>query len=833
MSERTYNITRTNLVERSLLVMSQLSTRFAVQYHWAIHSMLEELQAKCTRKCFDTTKFARCLKLAGNLERCMAGRKRPEEEAPRQENHVDTAPKLEIMTSVGGKIINDEMHAIYEEEPCVEETNQQFFDTILSTALDNAGQYCHIKKSENDSSDVAAEFFEPEQALPFKEAFGGVLLFKRQTRKYGRRKTWKRRFFAIEETMLNCYSRRRKLLRSISLEGATLWKGPQKKYPHSFIVANNSSMFYLQASSDQQKSVWKRKLREIIDADTLPHNASESQKERHTRYEAAKWFGRMLGDTSYELGCVVHAGREEFLYDDFFDLDIPSQVYWPWRNSNTPATDDAPEKSVYVVLPHFSRLLSDFWNNLDRSPRFEASFILSTEKRAHEHAGIYEKFLKEGRQGTDAERPEMPESLKEVLQGFHSQRIIIPKDVDGGSITGESTSGMSSGSSEGGGTDGESEEMIYKRGHRSVATDDGTCDSDKSSGMSSTGSIVEEIEIELGDDISLFDFSATGVETDEESEEEDFQLCVELELMGDPQAKKDERSSPAEDDDEISVTGSVAKCSIIPQKTKGLVALRTKRYQSEEMMAVQLARYYESLYTNSLIWLRPPREQRLNKDTMIVEVPKKAITISQAKHPSVDKSRSLLQYFVETFGEPESEPFECAQMCFTQSLAGLSIMTYLFGISHRHDDKLMLDQRGHIIMPDFSAVFSAATEISPFKLTRDYIDVMGGPHSDTFQHFQDLFVSGIKLARGNATAAISFSQVLASGGSRRCQKKAVGYLRKRLLLATPDDMLDEKIASLMEHAKRDFIAAAKDVVDVVLPKPRVQSDDDDLSLYSL
>ena len=89
---------------------------------------------------------------------------------------------------------------------------------------------------------------------------------------------------------------------------------------------------------------------------------------------------------------------------------------------------------------------------------------------------------------------------------------------------------------------------------------------------------------------------------------------------------------------------------------------------------------------------------------------------------------------------------------FIQSLAGYSLIQYLFQIKDRHNNNILVDTQGHIIHIDFSFIISSSPgnmnfEKAPFKLTEDYIELMEGKDSDIFAHFRLLFFLGLKFLR--------------------------------------------------------------------------------------
>jgi phosphatidylinositol kinase/protein kinase (PI-3 family) len=77
-------------------------------------------------------------------------------------------------------------------------------------------------------------------------------------------------------------------------------------------------------------------------------------------------------------------------------------------------------------------------------------------------------------------------------------------------------------------------------------------------------------------------------------------------------------------------------------------------------------------------------------------------------------------------------------------------------LKDRHNSNILIDESGHIIHIDFGYVlgespgFNINFENAPFKLTKEYIDVMGGVGSPAFRLFQELFYEGFKALNKNA-----------------------------------------------------------------------------------
>ena len=70
----------------------------------------------------------------------------------------------------------------------------------------------------------------------------------------------------------------------------------------------------------------------------------------------------------------------------------------------------------------------------------------------------------------------------------------------------------------------------------------------------------------------------------------------------------------------------------------------------------------------------------------------------------------------------------------------------------------MIGADGSIIHIDFGFVlgdspgFNMNFENAPFKLTREYLELMGGPESPAFKMFEDLFIRGFSVLQKNSEA---------------------------------------------------------------------------------
>ena len=91
-------------------------------------------------------------------------------------------------------------------------------------------------------------------------------------------------------------------------------------------------------------------------------------------------------------------------------------------------------------------------------------------------------------------------------------------------------------------------------------------------------------------------------------------------------------------------------------------------------------------------------------------------------------------------------------MAFVQSMAAYSLLCYILQIKDRHNGNILIDGSGHVIHVDFGFMLSNSPgnmnfEALSFKLTKEYVDVMGGTQSKYFQRFKKLMVKGFLALR--------------------------------------------------------------------------------------
>ncbi|KAG5473810.1 hypothetical protein LSCM1_04440 [Leishmania martiniquensis] len=92
---------------------------------------------------------------------------------------------------------------------------------------------------------------------------------------------------------------------------------------------------------------------------------------------------------------------------------------------------------------------------------------------------------------------------------------------------------------------------------------------------------------------------------------------------------------------------------------------------------------------------------------------------------------NVAEFFVQTFGHPESAGFRRARENFVESTAAYSVVSFILNIKDRHNGNIMIDADGHLVHIDFGFLFDTSPggdmnfESSPFKLTTEMVQLIG------------------------------------------------------------------------------------------------------------
>ncbi|CAF1247199.1 unnamed protein product, partial [Didymodactylos carnosus] len=202
------------------------------------------------------------------------------------------------------------------------------------------------------------------------------------------------------------------------------------------------------------------------------------------------------------------------------------------------------------------------------------------------------------------------------------------------------------------------------------------------------------------------------------------------------------------------------------------------------------------------VFIRPINILVLSNNSGLIEPILNAVSLHQIKKNS---KLSLRNYFLREFGTATSENFLTATRNFVQSCAGYSIGCYLLQVKDRHNGNILLGDEGHVIHIDFGFMLSATPknlgfESSPFKVTREFVDVMGGLQSDMFEYYKILILQGLLAARKHMDQLMPIVEILQHGSQLNCFSKGnvTLRLRERFHLNMTDEQLQMYVENMVE-----------------------------------
>merc|ERR1712150_133393 len=261
----------------------------------------------------------------------------------------------------------------------------------------------------------------------------------------------------------------------------------------------------------------------------------------------------------------------------------------------------------------------------------------------------------------------------------------------------------------------------------------------------------------------------------------------------------------------------------------------------QELLAYQILKTLQSIWKEEKVplWVRPYRILVLSNDSGLIEPILNTISLHQVKkhghqhvklcsdssadsqtnnneEPVLNDTQNadpstftLLKYFLQEFGPETSEQFLEAQKNFVQSCAAYCIVSYLVQVKDRHNGNILLDNEGHIIHIDYGFILSSSPknlgfENSPFKLTPEFVDVMGGQNSDMFKYFKLLILQGFIAARKHSDKILSLIDIMRAGSQLPCftsgSASSAQSMKSRFHMNLTEEQLLDLVNNLVNQA---------------------------------
>ena len=795
-----------SVLEQLALIISQHSIHFALQLNWILVAAIEDYQPETpsgeTNPKFNALYYSRCIKLLSNIERCV----------------------------VYGTPRRHQLQRLYEKRQI---TKEEYTRLEQSETRFNAANIITDKLKCNVIDKKTGNLCDAD-------IFGGDLLYKRLVRQSRcKTKQWKTRYFAVFERTLYCYNIRPseggRLIRAMPLEGAKIQVTPTEsaKYMNMFEVHNMSFFFRMRAKDNKERLEWMNVLKEESESNALfpsqgaqggsQHNdssiirdLSSSQKMRYDFLKTQRDFVRSLCNIAEELRFMDPPTRKIAAPDYVNDLVIPSCVYIPQCNS------------------------TDFWRRVETAIGKETR-VFNTKERCP----LIVYFLVKrgevcGRQDVHSINLDVAEFMRSQYEVPDQAMIDSINNSDMMTKVNEEVEpSVSSPSS----TDDEEENsspspMVWSE-RRKYNYELSTLIREKLTKMpkiisnalrkrkqNKSQKFIEEFPMDNlkivqphshddDDDASVYSSCCGSImiadgeilHSGKERDGIDFESLDRAKVLicgSETWEEKSERMLH-EKQSQLSDTGA---CEINGVMVKSNDDLR------QEVFVMQMIHYYKSVFINAdlPIWLKTYRILSTSQSTGLIEILTDATSIDSLKqHEKFPKEGGLRSYFEYCYGKPSSQSFKAAQRNFMLSLVGYSLVSYFLGLKDRHNGNIMIDTRGRIIHIDFGFAFGMAPghefsfERAPFKMTSDYVKVMGGKDSSCFQEFRELFVSGFKAARSGSQIALGLVEIMmyeskypCFSGHRYGGGKALEQFQEKLMLETAEKDLEEEIVHLIE-----------------------------------
>uniref|UniRef100_UPI003AAE6B86 phosphatidylinositol 4-kinase beta-like n=1 Tax=Centroberyx gerrardi TaxID=166262 RepID=UPI003AAE6B86 len=230
----------------------------------------------------------------------------------------------------------------------------------------------------------------------------------------------------------------------------------------------------------------------------------------------------------------------------------------------------------------------------------------------------------------------------------------------------------------------------------------------------------------------------------------------------------------------------------------------------QELLAYQVLSQLQSIWQQERVplWIKPYKILVMSSDSGMIEPVLNAVSLHQVRKQS---QLSLLDYFLQEHGSFTTEAFLTAQRNFVQSCAGYSLICYLLQVKDRHNGNILLDSEGHIIHIDFGFILSSSPrnlgfETSAFKLTSEFVDVMGGLDGDMFIYYKMLMLQGLIAARKHMEKVLQIVEIMQQGSHLPCfhGSSTIRGLKERFHMSLTEEQLQLLVEQLVDGSMRSI-----------------------------
>jgi len=238
----------------------------------------------------------------------------------------------------------------------------------------------------------------------------------------------------------------------------------------------------------------------------------------------------------------------------------------------------------------------------------------------------------------------------------------------------------------------------------------------------------------------------------------------------------------------------------------------------QELLASQVMQQIRMIFAEAdlPLWLKEMEVLVTSASSGCIEFLHNSMSVTGIKKMFPEKS--LAEIFTDAF----SDNLFQAKRNFIESYAAYSLVIWFLQVKDRHNDNLMMLSSGHVVHLDFGFMLSNSPggnmgfEQSPFKLTQEYLDVMGGAFSDEYEYFRSLVVRGFLEARKHMDRIIlpvrmSLSAHARMPAFREGAEVILQTLQDRFFTNLSDEACVDKVLELVDTSVNNWSTVQYDM----------------------
>jgi hypothetical protein len=144
---------------------------------------------------------------------------------------------------------------------------------------------------------------------------------------------------------------------------------------------------------------------------------------------------------------------------------------------------------------------------------------------------------------------------------------------------------------------------------------------------------------------------------------------------------------------------------------------------------------------------------------------------------------------------------------FIESFTGYSLLCYIFQIKDRHNGNILFTPEYRNIHIDFGFILgnfpgTINFEADSFKLSREFLHLIGGKKSEGYLYFKELFIRGFFTIRKNFGKILKIARNFLKNKSQK--KNKISNIQKRLKIQIKDFLLIKNILYVIEKSTENW-----------------------------